>query len=483
MHVKNKLKKTLSVPVIAAFITAGMLTPGALASTAPNELADTPGQSDSQLSDSTPADPGNVGTVDEGAATEPGEASDGDALGSSASTPSSDIGSSLTLDEPQSGSSTPEDFDFSIEFPSGLTRLAGVNRYETSARIAELYPTGVKAAFVATGSAFPDALSAASAAAKSKAPLLLTTPTALPASTKSQLERLQPEVIYVLGGTGAVNDSVADQLRRIAPVERIGASDRYSTSLAISRSAFDSASFAVIATGSTFPDALAASGVAGSLSGPVLLVNGAKSSVPVGVIQELRRLGVSDVMIAGGTGAVSAGIASQISAQGFQVQRLGGSDRYATAAAINGAYFPAGSSNHVFLATGTDFPDALGGAAVAGLLGAPLFTTSPSCMPASVKKGVENLGADSRVVFGGTGAVSNAAANGTVCVAAKPTPKPPVTKPPTTTPTGPPAGARIVTAGAYCKKVEQGQIGYTSAGTKMKCTLYSGEKTPRWRKA
>lgn len=81
-------------------------------------------------------------------------------------------------------------------------------------------------------------------------------------------------------------------------------------------------------------------------------------------------------------------------------------------------------------------------------------------------------------MFGETGAVSNAAANGTVCVAAKPTPKPP-----TTTPTGPPAGARIVTAGAYCKRAEQGQIGYTSTGTKMKCTLYSGEKTPRWRKA
>lgn len=127
--------------------------------------------------------------------------------------------------------------------------------------------------------------------------------------------------------------------------------------------------------------------------------------------------GVSDVMIAGGTGAVSALNYPPDLRSGIPGPTPRGINRYATAAAINGAYFPAGSSSHVFLATGTDFLDALGGAAVAGLLGAPLFTTSPSRMPASIKKGVENLGAGlkGRVRWNGCGQQCCRTA---VCVAA-----------------------------------------------------------------
>ena len=65
------------------------------------------------------------------------------------------------------------------------------------------------------------------------------------------------------------------------------------------------------------------------------------------------------------------------------VQRVYGSDRYATSASIAqfGAYATGGT---VYIATGTDFPDALAGAAVAGKDDDPLLLVTPTGIPATV---------------------------------------------------------------------------------------------------
>ncbi|MFG2043032.1 hypothetical protein [Dactylosporangium sp. NPDC048998] len=64
----------------------------------------------------------------------------------------------------------------------------------------------------------------------------------------------------------------------------------------------------------------------------------------------------------------------------------------------------------------------------------------------------------------------------------KATPEPTkTTKPPAPKTTQPPAPGPIVHPGAFCSP--EGGIGYTSAGTKMRCTLKAGEKQPRWRAA
>lgn len=358
--------------------------------------------------------------------------------------------------------------------PAGETRLAGSNRYATAISVSSRYAPGVPAVFVATGRDFPDALSASAAAAKIGAPLLLTETASLPAAVSSEISRLAPKRIYVIGGAGAVSGAVADSLTRFAPVTRISGSDRFSTGLQVVSQLFPGASFAVVATGRNFPDALAATGVAGVKGGPVILVDGGKSGVPSSTLAELRRLGVRDVMIAGGAGVVSNGIANQLANAGMTVQRLGGSDRYRTAAAINSANFSHGSTTHYFLATGQDFPDALAGAALAGRLGMPLYVTRPDCMPDAIRASVDALGTGNRAVLGGTGSVSAAAAAGGKCAVAPP--KPP--KPPKP---GPPTVPNPVTPGAYCKKAQIGYLGYTTTGKLMRCTLLSGETTPRWR--
>jgi putative cell wall-binding protein len=269
---------------------------------------------------------------------------------------------------------------------------------------------------VATGANFPDALSAAAAAALVGGPLLLTPTAALPAKVLEEIKRLAPKHIYVVGGAGAVSESVLHALQPVAPTSRLGGADRYATGLGIVKATFKTSSHAFLATGRTFPDALAATGAAGLLEAPVILVDGTKPTLTAATLGELTRLGVSSVTIAGGTGAVSAGIQAQLANTGFEVARYGGASRYDTAAMINNAYFPAGSTSTMFLATGANFPDALAGAAIAGRLGAPLFVTTTACTPPAIHDAISNLGASKRVVMGGSGVVSAAAAANTGCL-------------------------------------------------------------------
>jgi len=296
-------------------------------------------------------------------------------------------------------------------FPGGITRLAGASRYETAIAVSKKYARGVPAVFVATGLNFPDALSAAAAAARLGGPLLLTPPTELAPAVRDEIARLQPETIYIAGDQGAVSRSVETALEKIAPVQRLGGLSRYDTGNRIVETAFRSASQAFIATGRTFPDALAASGAAGGIGAPVILVDGVQSSLPASSDALLKKLGVTSVTIVGGPGAVSPGIETQLS-RTYATTRIGGASRYETAANINDTYFARGTAPAAFIATGLNFPDALAGAALAGRMKGPVYVTATACVPEVAHVSLAAQGAASTVALGSANVVSdNAAAN------------------------------------------------------------------------
>jgi hypothetical protein len=95
----------------------------------------------------------------------------------------------------------------------------------------------------------------------------------------------------------------------------------------------------LIASGENYPDALVSGSAAAVGGGPVLLVT--KEGIPAETAAELVRLNPDKIYIAGGTAAISAGVETQLAAYAPVVTRLWGSDRYATAAAISEAIFPA----------------------------------------------------------------------------------------------------------------------------------------------
>jgi putative cell wall-binding protein len=137
----------------------------------------------------------------------------------------------------------------------------------------------------------------------------------------------------------------------------------------------------------------------------VLLVN--PTELPAAVAAELDRLNPGRIVILGGGGVVSSGVAAQLQAYtDGPVKRLSGADRYATAVAVSKASF--GASDTVFVATGANFPDALAGGPVAGMDGMPLLLVPSTSLPDVVRAELLRLDPETVVVLGGTGSISNA---------------------------------------------------------------------------
>ncbi|MEO6532788.1 MAG: cell wall-binding repeat-containing protein [Pseudolysinimonas sp.] len=318
------------------------------------------------------------------------------------------------------------------------TRLGGADRYEAAVNIADSRygSTGAPVVWIAKGTDYPDALSAAPAAASQGAPLLLTDPNSLPAEVAQEIVKLHPTRIVVVGGTGSVSPAVFSRLGALVPgvaEVRIGGADRYEVSRNVITEAFvDAPGFSgvtrvYLATGRNFPDALSASAVAGRLGAPVLLVDGLSSGVdqPTSdLIAALRLKGPGSaywlasqsVLIAGGPASVTDAYLdsiAQLRTIATGVARLSGIDRYAASQTI--AHEGTRDAADVYLATGLTFPDALAGAAIAGAEGAPLYVVPGTCVPQPVLDDIREYRATRVTLLGGEGSLSPAVAALTPC--------------------------------------------------------------------
>ena len=184
------------------------------------------------------------------------------------------------------------------------TRLAGIDRYDTAAKVADQFPAAAAAAYVADGITFPDALTAGAAAATAGVPLVLVAPDAVPTAATDALRRLQPGELRVIGGPSAVSDADIAQLQAVVPsTRRIAGNDRYGTAAAVATDGGGRPAEALVATGDDFPDALAAAPLAALRGAPVFLT--AVGCAPDAMIGGLRTTGWPDVTIIGGPTVVT----------------------------------------------------------------------------------------------------------------------------------------------------------------------------------
>jgi putative cell wall-binding protein len=154
-----------------------------------------------------------------------------------------------------------------------------------------------------------------------------------------------------------------------------------------------------------FPDALAGAAAAGSQHAPILLVT--KDSIPVPTAAELMRLKPARIVILGSAGVVSSAVAAAADEYtAGAVSRIGGADRYATAAAISAATFAPGVAL-AYVATGANFPDALAGAAAAGSRNAPVLLVKDDGIPSATVAELQRLKPAKIVVLGGASVVSS----------------------------------------------------------------------------
>jgi putative cell wall-binding protein len=301
-----------------------------------------------------------------------------------------------------------------------VDRISGDDRYAVAVAISQAaFPGTAPVVYIATGANYPDALSAGPAAVKQGGPLLLTAPDALPSAVIAEIQRLKVSKVVIVGGPNSVSAAVAAQLRAVRPgvtlpVDRISGADRYEVSRNVAQYAFGGgASRAYIATGANFPDALSASGAGGHLNAPVVLVNGGATSVDQPTRDLLTTtLKVSAITIAGGPNSVSTSIESVLNGIAG-TSRLSGADRYEASMNINfNAY---GNTDRVFLATGSNFPDALAGSAWAGKAAAPLFVVPTNCVPKGILTQLRPRDVTKVTLLGGPNSLGSGVMNLTSC--------------------------------------------------------------------
>jgi putative cell wall-binding protein len=215
-----------------------------------------------------------------------------------------------------------------------------------------------------------------------------------------------------------------------AAAGRLGGADRYETAALVAAAVEQAAGRApgttpavVVASGEDAAggvDALAASFVAAHVGGPVLLTR--RDAVPAATTAALAALlgteqSGAQVVVMGGTGVVSEGVARALAAAGATVTRVAGDDRYATAAAAAragaasiGSYALLagnGPARTAVLAGGLNPADGLSSGPLLHAAKVPLLLTQRDALPATTLGALRDLGITQVVAVGGSAAIGS----------------------------------------------------------------------------
>jgi len=181
-------------------------------------------------------------------------------------------------------------------------------------------------------------------------------------------------------------------------VTRTAGTDVYGTAVEVGKVTYPSSRTVVLASGDAAHviDAVTAGPYARALHAPLLLT--AVNTLPDVVTADLQRRGATQVIVVGGTSAVSASVASTLAGFGITVTRVAGKDRYATAALL--ASRIGGARREIVVASGADpsLSDALLAAGPAAGLGLPMLLTGTSSVPAVTLSALRSLGSSKSTI-------------------------------------------------------------------------------------
>lgn len=195
--------------------------------------------------------------------------------------------------------------------------------------------------------------------------------------------------------------------------QRIAGADRIATAVALSADAWDASDVVVLARADQPPDALAGSGLAGSLRAPLLVTWSDRLADEVAA--ELQRLGAVRVGLLGGAAALSPRVADQIRELGIEVHRIAGPTREGTAARIGELLAPDPGGTALIVrgrfptAPQREWADALAASGLAarqGRSGTPWpILIADETVPSETRSAIDQLGITSAVVVGGSAVI------------------------------------------------------------------------------
>ena len=184
-----------------------------------------------------------------------------------------------------------------------IQTIAGSDRYETSAKIAQeiIKRTGTKQAVIASGETFADALTVAPLANKHNMPILLVQQNNVPKATQEVLKQI--DKVIIVGGEKTISKEVENKLPNPT---RIAGANRYETARKIYEYDFKDRKEVNIANGTNFADSL----VIGSIDCPILLTEA--NEIPEATKQAIKDSKFEKVNVFGGENSISESVVKEL---------------------------------------------------------------------------------------------------------------------------------------------------------------------------
>lgn len=187
-------------------------------------------------------------------------------------------------------------------------------------------------------------------------------------------------------------------------LQRLAGDTRYDTMGAVVNAAnWKTGGTVIVASGGNYPDALAASGLAGTMNAPIILTDG--NILSPQAQSQLNQLAPSRIVIAGGASAISNTVMNSLKNICPNVQRVAGETRVDTS--LNLYREGSGWGSTAVLATAGNFADALSISSYAYHMKAPVFLVNTNDLTARHRSALVSGRFSKVIVVGGTNAVSD----------------------------------------------------------------------------
>ena len=264
-------------------------------------------------------------------------------------------------------------------------RFQGENRAKTAVNVQRHYFANTNKVILVNDNAYPDAISATNVS-MGKYPLLYTGKNSLSVETKSALDKMFLDEIYLMGGVNTISKNVENKLRKNFPhakITRIMGNNRYDTSAESAKTRANTTNL-IFAAGTNYADALYATSLAAHQNAPILLVSNE------GLSQSTRKFiqsigNIDSVTIVGGEISVNQSVKNQIeNLTKKRVTRLAGVDRYESSVEV--AKRVNANPAEVITTSGEVFADALVSSTVAQKIKAPILLVKKDVLPLKVRE-------------------------------------------------------------------------------------------------
>ncbi|WP_102814493.1 N-acetylmuramoyl-L-alanine amidase [Clostridioides difficile] len=291
---------------------------------------------------------------------------------------------------------------------SPITELTGSDRYETAVKISkEGWKNGSDKVVIINGDVSIDGIISTPLATTYNAPILLVEKNNVPNSVKSELKRLNPKDIIIIGDENAISKTTANQIKSTvnASQTRLKGSNRYETSLLIAKEIdknHDVEKVYITNANGGEVDALTIAAKAGQDKQPIILTD--KDSITDNTYKWLKSEDLQNAYFIGGPQMISTNVINKVNGitkDSVTNNRVYGEDRHETNANVIKKFYTDDELEAVLVAKSDVLVDALAAGPLAANLKSPILITPKTYVSAYHKENLEAKSANKVYKIGG----------------------------------------------------------------------------------